>query len=74
MPVLAFVAAEYVFRIDTFERNVIVTLFAAPLAVAAYIMARELRSDHDLVSSSLILTTIVSALTISGWLLVLRYI
>ncbi len=74
MPVLAFMAAEYVFRMDTLDRNIIVTLFAAPLAVAAYIMARELRSDHDLVSSSLILTTIISAFTISGWLLVLRYI
>lgn len=74
MPVLVFLAAEYVFRMDAFDRNVIVILFATPLAVAAYIMARELRSNYNLVSSALILTTIMSGVTISGWLLVLRYV
>jgi predicted permease len=74
MPTVAFVTASYIFRIEAFDRNVIVTLFATPLAVAAYIMAKELRSNYSLVASSLILTTIISALTISGWLLVLRYL
>jgi predicted permease len=73
MPVIAYILTTYVFRIETFDRNVIVTLFATPLAVAAYIMAKELRSNYSLVASALILTTVVSAVTISGWLLVLRY-
>jgi predicted permease len=74
MPVLVFLIATYIFKMDIFDRNVVVTLFATPLAVAAYIMAKELRSNYNLVSSALILTTIISALTISGWLLILRYI
>ena len=74
MPVLVFLAATYIFKIEVFDRNVVVMLFATPLAVAAYIMAKELRSNYNLVSSALIMTTIISAITISGWLLVLRYI
>jgi predicted permease len=74
MPVLVFLAATYIFKIEILDRNVVVTLFATPLAVAAYIMAKELRSNYNLVSSALIMTTIISAITISGWLLVLRYI
>ena len=57
-----------------FDRNVIVVLFATPLAVAAYIMAKELGSNYSLISSALIMTTLISAVTISGWLLVLRYL
>jgi len=74
MPVLVFLAATYIFKIEVFDRNVVVMLFATPLAVAAYIMAKELKSNYNLVSSALIMTTIISAITISGWLLVLRYI
>jgi len=74
MPIIALLVAQYLFKVDTLDRNVIVTLFATPMAVAAYIMAKELRSNHSLVASALILTTIISALTLSGWLLVLRYI
>jgi len=74
MPVLVFLAATYIFKMEVSDRNVVVMLFATPLAVAAYIMAKELRSNYNLVSSALIMTTIISAITISGWLLVLRYI
>ena len=74
MPVLVFLTAKYLFKIDMSDRDVIVVLFAAPLAVAAYIMAKELNSNHSLVASALIMTTIISALTISGWLLVLKYV
>ena len=74
MPSIVFLLATYVFKIDIFDRNVIVVLFAAPLAVAAYIMAKELRSNHSLIASALIFTTIISALTLSGWLLVFKFI
>jgi len=74
MPLIVFIIATYLFKIDLFDRNVIVMLFTAPLAVAAYIMAKELRSNHSLIASALIMTTMISALTMSGWLLVLRYI
>jgi len=74
LPVIAFIISTYIFKIDSFDRNIICILFSTPLAIAAYIMAKALRSDDELLSSALILTTVVSAVTISGWLLFLRLI
>ena len=74
LPAIVFILSTFVFKVDTFDRNVMVVLFAAPLAVAAYIMAKELRSNHQLLASALILTTIASALTISAWLLLFKII
>ncbi|MFC2159599.1 AEC family transporter [Actinomycetota bacterium] len=74
LPLIIFVLSTFVFKVEAFDRNVMVILFATPLAVAAYIMAKELRSNYQLLASSLILTTIISAITISAWLLVFKYI
>ena len=74
MPAVVFVLSTFVFRVEAIDRNVMVILFATPLAVAAYIMAKELRSNHQLLASTLILTTIISALTISAWLLLFKFI
>ncbi len=74
MPAIAFIMAEFVFGLGSLDRNIVVILFSMPLAVAAYIMARQYRSDADLVSSSLIITTVVSSITISLWLLVLKLV
>ena len=74
MPVVVFVLSTFVFRVEAIDRNVMVILFATPLAVAAYIMAKELRSNHQLLASALIFTTIISALAISAWLLLFKFI
>ena len=74
MPVVVFVLSTFVFRVEAIDRNVMVILFATPLAVAAYIMAKELRSNHQLLASALIFTTIISALAISAWLLIFKFI
>jgi predicted permease len=74
LPLIIFVLSTFVFKVETFDRNVMVILFATPLAVAAYIMAKELRSNYQLLASALILTTIISALTISAWLLLFKFI
>jgi len=74
LPAIVFLIATFIYKIDTFDRNVMVILFATPLAVAAYIMAKELRSNYNLMASVLIFTTIISALTISGWLLVFKFL
>ena len=74
MPVVVFVLSTFVFRVEAIDRNVMVILFATPLAAAAYIMAKELRSNHQLLASALIFTTIISALAISAWLLIFKFI
>jgi len=74
LPLIVFLLSTFVFKVEIFDRNVMVILFATPLAVAAYIMAKELRSNHKLLASSLILTTIMSAFSISAWLLLFKFI
>ena len=74
LPAIVFLVAAFIYKIDIFDRNVMVILFATPLAVAAYIMAKKLRSNYNLMASVLIFTTIISALTISSWLLVFKFL
>ena len=73
-PGIALLLSLYVFRIAEFDRNIIVILFATPVAVATYIQAARYRTDHDFISSAIITTTIVSALTLSIWLFILKLI
>jgi len=74
LPLVALLLCIFIFRVDGFDRNVIVILFSMPLAVMAFVMGKEYNSNSKLISSALILTTVLSALTISVWLLVLRLI
>ena len=73
-PGIALLFGLYVFRISEFDRNIICILFATPVAVATYIQAARYKTDHDFISSAIITTTIVSALTLSVWLFVLKLI
>ncbi|MDD3777406.1 MAG: AEC family transporter [Actinomycetota bacterium] len=72
MPAIALAFAMLVFKVAPIDRNIIVVQFSMPLAVIAYVMAKQYHSDSDMLSSSLIITTILSSLTISGWLLLLK--
>ena len=73
-PAIAFVVGRYVFNIAAVDLSIIVVLFAMPLAVAAYIMGRQYDSDSDFISSSLILSTVSSAFTLTVWLFFLKII
>ncbi len=50
-----------------------VLLMAAPTAVVSYVMAQEMKGDEQLAGSIVIGTTLASLVTISGWLLFLRW-
>jgi len=74
LPLLGLILSSFVFKISDIDRNIICILLATPLAVSAFIMGKEHNSDFNLMSSVLIISTIISAFTISGWLIVLRLI
>lgn len=57
---------------DPVQMAVILAIFAAPPAVACFPMASQMGSDHDLTSFSIVLGTGLSALTMFGFVLVLR--
>jgi malate permease and related proteins len=74
LPLLGLILSSFVFKIGDIDRNIICILLATPLAVAAFIMGKEHGSESNLLSSVLIISTIVSAFTMSAWLIVLKLI
>ena len=74
MPLLSLVFSIFIFKIGNLDRDIIVLLFAMPLAVGTFIQSEKYNSDTDFISSALITTTLVSAVTITAWLFILRLI
>ena len=74
MPLLSLVFSIFVFKVGKLDRDIICLLFAMPLAVATFIQSEKYNSDTDFVSSALITTTLISAVTITAWLFILRLI
>ena len=74
MPLLSLVFSIFIFKVSKLDRDIICLLFAMPLAVATFIQSEKYNSDTDFVSSALIITTLISAVTITAWLFILRLI
>jgi predicted permease len=49
-----------------------VIMMGCPAAVVTYVMASQLKGNTDLAGSIVVLSTAVSAVTISGWLFFLH--
>ena len=74
MPLLSLVFSIFIFKVGNLDRDIICLLFAMPLAVATFIQSEKYNSDTDFVSSALITTTLISAVTITAWLFILKLI
>lgn len=74
MPLLSLVFSIFIFKVGKLDRDIICILCAMPLAVATFIQSERYNSDTDFVSSALIITTLISAVTITAWLFILRLI
>ena len=48
-------------------------MLGCPTAVVTYVMAARLRGDTDLAGTIIIVSTVTSAATITGWLFLIRY-
>jgi len=48
-------------------------MLGSPTAVVTYVMAARLRGDTDLAGTIVIVSTVTSAVTITGWLFLLRF-
>jgi predicted permease len=73
-PAIAFFIGRYLFKIGALNICITVILFAMPLAVAAYIMGKKYGSDSDFLSSSLIISTVSSAFTLTLWLFIMKIV
>ena len=74
LPLLSLVFSIFIFKVSNLDRDIICILFAMPLAVATFIQSERYNSDTDFVSSALITTTLISSVTITAWLFILRLI
>jgi len=74
LPLLSLVFSIFIFKVGKLDRDIICILCAMPLAVATFIQSERYKSDTDFVSSALIITTLISAVTITAWLFILKLI
>ena len=54
------------------ELVAILVMLGSPTTVTSYIMAKNMNNDSTLASSIVVLTTVVSAVTLTGWIFLLR--
>lgn len=50
----------------------LIGIFASPCAVSSYTMARQMDSDYELAAGSVVFTTMLSCLTLFGWIYFLK--
>ena len=55
------------------ELMAILIMLASPSTVSGYIMAKNMHNDGVLASSIIVVTTLLSAVTLTGWIFLLRY-
>lgn len=70
MPVIAWIAARLL-SLSALETQILVLFAALPTATSAYILARQLGGDHELVATLLTVQTAVSAVTLPVVLLLI---
>ncbi len=54
------------------ELMAILIMLASPTTVTSYIMAKNMNNDDVLASSIIVLTTVLSSVTLTGWIFILR--
>ena len=47
-------------------------MLASPTTVTSYVMAKSMDNDEVLSSSIIVLTTVLSSITLTGWIFILR--
>ena len=47
-------------------------MLASPTSVTSYVMAKSMDNDEVLSSSIIVLTTVLSSITLTGWIFILR--
>ncbi len=67
-----FLPVAALFGFDKSEMAAILVMLAAPTTISCYIMAKNMKNDSVLTSNVILITTIVSSLTLTMWVFILR--
>lgn len=71
-PFLAFLLFKFLIKPDTaLDFKVAVMTFTFPSALSTYIMVKQYKSDAELTAIIIMATTLLSIITMSGWILIL---
>ncbi|MBN1299194.1 MAG: AEC family transporter [Actinobacteria bacterium] len=73
-PLITLIFSVFVFDTSALNRDTICVLFATPVAVATYIQSRKYSTDSEFISAVIIVSTIASSFTVSGWLFLLKFL
>lgn len=68
----AFLPLAVLFHFASSEMVAILIMLASPTTVSCYIMAVNMENDGPLTSNVILLTTIFSSVTLTGWIFILR--
>ena len=71
LPALVFITAKWLFVLPPQTLTMLVLLSASPLGVNAYLIATELKQHESTVGTAVVLSTILSILSFSIWLVLL---
>ena len=55
-----------------FRNQAALIMLASPTTVTSYVMAKSMDNDEVLSSSIIVLTTVLSSITLTGWIFILR--
>jgi predicted permease len=71
-PVIAFLLFKYLIILNTaMDFKVAVMTFTFPSALSTYIMVKQYRSDAEMTAAIIMVTTLLSIITMSAWILIL---
>lgn len=70
-PLLVYVLAVYVFRLEAVFAGVAVLFAAAPSGINGYLLAVRYRAGEKFASNAIAFSTVLSVITVAGWLVVL---
>lgn len=71
---LVFLPIAYKLGFASSEMVAILIMLASPTTVSSYIMAKSMDNDADLTSNVIVITTLLSSVTLTLWIFVLRSI
>ncbi|QTH72678.1 AEC family transporter [Pseudoalteromonas xiamenensis] len=71
LPASVFALAKYGFALTSQQIAVVTLMSAAPLGVNAYLVSRQLNTMQPQLAGGVVLSTMLSALTLSGWISIL---
>lgn len=69
---LLFLPLAYKMGFEGSEMVSILVMLAAPTTVSSYVMAKNMDNDHVLASNAIVITTLLSSVTLTAWVYILR--